>query len=227
MSKLILLNDVHTELDDSGLITGTADPPASHLGNQQADTIASFLYSKVKTIDFLYNSDAKRILKLVHKLRGNSRDNHLASLDIRALLALRERNFGLLNRSPIAWTSDVFCHSRILAEEGESILQCRTRLTQCISRLCEKHKDKRIVIVSHPFSCQIAFNSLLHKGHTLNTEFWQTKGSFAIFNYTHGKYGIKWELESAFNSLADTSYSTEEIYSRLLGKKGTSADQKA
>lgn len=224
MSQLIFMNDVSTELEEINLMPGDDDPPASKLGNQQADEIVPYFYTKVKQIDVLFSSGATRTLKLVHKLRLLSKDNHLTGIDTRKLVGLQERSLGVLNRSLIPWTSDVFCHSRVLAEEGESILQCRSRVMTCVSNVCKEHEGKLILFVSHPLLCQIATNSILHKGHTLHTEFWQKKGSFIIFDFTKGRYGIKWGFHSAFNTFENSAYSTEDIYCRLLGKEGPRAN---
>ncbi len=221
MSQLLFMNDVSTELEEANLMPGDDDPPASALGNKQADEIVPYFYTKVKRIDVLFSSDATRILKLVHKLRLQSKDNRIASNDIRKLKGLRERSLGVLNRSLIPWNSDIFCHSRVLAEEGESILQCRSRLMKCITSICYGHMDKRILLVSHPLLCQIAMNAILHKGHTLHTEFWQKKGSFIIFDFSRGRYGIKWGFHAAFNTFEDSAYSTEDIYHRLLSEART------
>jgi len=223
MSKLILMNDVSTELEESNLMPGDDDVPASELGNKQVDQIVPYFYSKINRVDILFSSDAKRILKLVHKLRLQSKDNRISSNDTRKFKGLRERSLGVLNRSLIPMTSDVFCHSRILAEDGESILQCRARVMNCLGGICKEHSTKRILIVSHPLLCQIATNAILHKGHTLYTEFWNKKGSFIVFDFNQGKYGLKWEFHSAFNAIDDSSYSTEDIYNKLLSKAGARA----
>lgn len=219
MSQLIFMNDVSTDLEEEGLMPGSDNPAASELGNRQADEIVTYFYTKVEHIDILFSSDATRVLKLVHKLRLQSKDNRLVTNDVRKLKGLRERNLGVLNRSLIPWTSDLFCHSRILAEGGESILQCRARVMKCVISTCKECDDKRILFVSHPLLCQVAMNAILNKGHTLHTEFWQRKGSFMIFDFTKGKYGIKWEFQSAFNSFEDSAYSTGDIYHRLLSKE--------
>ena len=128
--------------------------------------------------------------------------------------------FGVLNRTPLSLDSDVFSHTRIKPEQGESVFECRVRVMKCINQLVKKCSDGTILLVSHPFICQIAFNALLQKDHTLLTEFWHEKGSFAVLVFKKGTYGIQWGFENGYNALADTSYTQDEIYRRLLGKKG-------
>lgn len=217
MSKLVLLNDVSTEIDEANLIVGDTDPPHSVKGKQQADIISAFFQKKVSNIDLILSSDAQRIKKLVHKIRADSKDQNLTSLTPRRLEALRERSFGVLNRTPCSLESDIFRHTRIKPEKGESIFECRVRIMKYIVDVVEKCQDKTILLVSHPFVCQIAFNAILQRDHTIVTDFWISKGSFVIFSFEFGKHGVKWKLDHAYNALSDLSYTQDEIYSRILG----------
>ncbi len=219
MGTFILINDVSTEAEDGGLLVGSADPIASRKGNAEADIISTYFFSKIEEVDIVFSSDADRVRKLVHKLRISSKDNSLTSLSVRRLEALRERNFGILNGTHIPLESDLFSQTRIKAERGESIFECRVRMMKIISDLANKYPSKILLAVSHPFSCQIAFNAILQRDHTLLTKFWQEKGSFAAFQFSMGDHGgVRWELKSANNAFSNISYTQDEIYSRLLGR---------
>lgn len=221
MARLILLNDVSTEVDEVDLLVGDADPPDSVIGKQQASLIATFFHEKIPgDIDFIFSSDAQRIRKLVHKIRADSKDQYLTSMTLRRLEALRERSFGVLNRTPFSFKGDIFRHTRIKPEKGESVFECRVRIMKCILGIVEKCRDKTVLLVSHPFVCQISFNAILQRDHTLITDFWTRKGSFVVFSFEFGKYGVKWKLENAYNAIADSSYTQDEIYSGILGKEG-------
>ncbi len=221
MQNLILLNDVSTELDEAYLLVGDADPPCSVTGKQQANVIAPFFHEKVPSVDLIFSSDAQRLKKLVHRIRVDSKDQSLTHLTPRRFEALRERSFGVLNRTPCFLDSDIFQHTRIKPEKGESVFECRVRLMKFISNTVEKSQDKVVLLVSHPFACQIAFNAILQRDHTFVTDFWTRKGSFTVFGFEFGKYGVRWKLDHAYNALSDTSYTQDEIYSGVLGKKGT------
>ena len=220
MGKLVLLNDVSTELDEVKLLVGDTDPPHSATGKQQADVIAPFFHEKIPNIDLIFSSDAQRLKKLVHRIRVDSKDQILTHLTPRRFKALRERNFGVLNRTPCCLDSDIFQHTRIKPEKGESVFECRVRMMKFISNLVEKYQDKVILLVSHPFVCQIAFNAILQRDHTFITEFWINKGSFVVFGFEFGKYGVRWNLDNAYNAISDISYTQDEIYSGVLGKEG-------
>lgn len=219
MSKFVLMNDVSTELDESNLLVGDADPPASVKGTQQADIISTFFQEKVKDVDLILSSDAQRLKKLVHRIRADSKDQNLTSLTPRRLVVLRERSFGVLNRTPHTLESDIFRHTRIKPEKGESVFECRVRIMKYIVDVVEKCLDKTVLMVSHPFVCQIAFNAILQRDHTLVTDFWIQKGSFVILDFEFGKYGVRWKLDHAYNAISDTSYNQDEIYRGVLGKE--------
>ena len=221
MSKLVLMNDVSTEVDEANLLVGDADPPDSVKGKQEADIISTFFHEKVNEVDLILSSDAQRIKKLVHRIRADSKDQNLTSLTPRRLEALRERSFGVLNRTPYSLESDIFRHTRIKPEKGESIFECRVRIMKYIVDVVEKCRDKTILLVSHPFVCQIAFNAILQRDHTLVTDFWIRKGSFVILSFESGKYGVRWKLDHAYNALSDTSYTQDKIYRGVLGKEGS------
>ena len=219
MGKLILLNDVHTEADEAELLVGDSDLVASSEGQLQADVISTYFHEKVPSVDLVFSSDALRLRKLVHKLRTHSKDQKLTSVTPRRLEGLRERSFGVLNGTPLSLDSDVFSHTRIKPEQGESVFECRVRVVKCITEMVKRYPDSITLLVSHPFICQIAFNAVLQRDHTLLSMFWHDKGSFVVLVFKKGSYGIQWSFESGHNALADTSYTQDEIYRRLLGKE--------
>lgn len=221
MGRLVLLNDVSTELDEANLLVGDTDPPHSSTGKQEADIISVFFLKKVHNIDLIFSSDAQRIKKLVHRIRADSKDRNLTRLTPRRLEALRERSFGVLNRTPYSFESDIFQHTRIKPEKGESVFECRVRIMKYIVKVVEKTVDKTTLLVSHPFVCQIAFNAILQRDHTLVTDFWTSKGSFVVFSFEFGRYGVRWKLDHAYNALSDLSYTQDQIYSGVLRKKGS------
>ncbi len=220
MGYLILMNDVCTDLEESNLLIGGSDPPANSRGQAQADQICSYFYDKIENVDLVFSSDATSIRKLVHKLRTQSKDQHLTSLKIRRTTALRERNFGVLTGCPMPLSSDLFSHTRIMAEDGESIFQCRTRIMKYVNGICQQFPEKTLLCVSHSFACQIAMNAILQKDHTFLTDFWQKKGSFIQLYFELSRYGIKWDFRCGHNTFSDTSYTQKQIYRALLGKQG-------
>lgn len=221
MSILVLLNDVETDLDEAKLVIGDSDVPDNLVGKTQAEIISSYLYTKVRVVDRLYCSPAIRIRKLVHRIRLGSKDQSLTRGNTRRVDELKERSFGVLSGTQLCLDGDLFSMTRISADNGESIFQCRNRVIKYINQVCENCLNKTILLVSHPFLCQIAMNAILQKDHTAVTSFWMKKGSFVQFVFEPGTYGIKWGFHSGYNAIIDTSYTQDEIYSELLGKPRT------
>ncbi len=218
MGKLIIINDVQSDMDDDGLIPSN-DAAASAKGESQSIEIANYLSTKVKEIDKIAASTAKRVGKLVHNIRLKIKTRNRSTVVVKRTEALTERNFGVLTGSRFALDSDLFSHTRICAEKGESLAQCRDRVMKFIDAMCKT--NMRILVVSHPFVCQIVMNVILRKDHTRLTSFWLRKGSFAIFESQSGRYGINWKFKDAYNTFVDRQYTCEEIYSDLLGKEGS------
>ncbi len=208
MNRLILLNDVSTEMGESGFIVGSKDVAPSALGVEQSIQIAKYAAQKIGKVDMIAASDALRLGKLLHRLRIDC--ENLSKRQILYSKSLRERDFGVLTGSTFFQDSDLFKHSRICAENGESVRQCRERSVNYVTSLCNKNIS--LLVVSHPFVCQIMSNVFLGNIHTFLTEFWFKKGSFAIFKFKSGDYGIKWEFLNAFNALEEKDFSLDEIY---------------
>jgi len=210
---------VSTDWDEAGLLIGNSDPSANIEGQDQADIISEYFLQHYSNIEFIYSSDATRLKKITHKIRVKSKDNKISSLTPRVFKDFRERNFGVLNRTSLSMESDVFSLSRIKPEGGESVFECRVRLMKIVLELLQQHKDRSILVISHPFACQIVLNVILQKDHTLLTSFWQNKGSFVALDYEYGKYEIKWNFKNGYNAIFNKTYNQNEIYSDLLGKK--------
>ena len=218
MGQVIVLNDVQSVMDKDGLIANNG-AVASPLGEKQSLQISSFLSTKVKQLDLIAASDATRLNKLVHNVRITIKTSKGQTVDLRSSEALRERNFGVLTGSMFSIDSDLFNHSRICAEKGESVAQCRGRLMKFVKGVCKPHI--RILIISHPFACQIISNTILGKKHTELTSFWFKKGSFLVLKTKEGKFGITWKADNGYNAISDTVHTVEKIYSHLLGSKGS------
>lgn len=216
MGYIVLLNDVSTTLDEEKMIVGDSDAPISELGTKQSLDVATRIQTLFghPALNLIAASKSSRISKLVHHIRTKSPNGKLANLETRFLDSLKERSFGVLTGSQHPIDSDLFTHSRITAEGGESVAQVRDRMVSTISNLCAKHKN--ICLVSHPFACQITFNALLSKKHTVLTKFWLSKGSVAVLNYAKGKFGNSWKFQRAINLLSERNYTLDEIYNEIV-----------
>lgn len=214
MGNLFLLNDVETILDDDNLIVGDSDALLNKTGEEQSIVISTRIQQYLSKIDMIVYSPLSRLQKMVHHIRSKSAKGKIANIKIQTKDYLKERSFGVLTASQHCIDSDLFSHTRICAENGESVAQARDRVVKGISSLLEKQNN--ILVISHPFLCQIFFNSVLSKKHTLLTRFWLSKGSMACLEFSKGKFGFSWKFGSAVNLLQEKSYAIDEIYNEIL-----------
>ncbi len=193
--KIILLNDVSTDLEqfNNDIILGDIDAPVNDLGRQESIIIDKHL--STEPIHLIISSPAERLVKLLHNLRQRDVASVLTSIPVYTSPDLKERSFGVLNGTNIQSESSIFTHTRVCAEGGESVEQCRIRLRHCVDSYCEKYSDKNLVFVSHPYSCQILFNSLTNRSPSYISGFWNFKGSCAFFDYSDSL----WNLEKSYN----------------------------
>jgi broad specificity phosphatase PhoE len=175
---LVLLNDIECDLDEAGLMTGDSDSPATPNGDKQALCIAVNLHKHVDHLDVMMASPAVRLRRLIHCIRLQSPKEYLTRNKVVYLSALKERNFGVLNGTVIDLSSDLFTNTRICAEGGESIAQVRARIMPVFEKICQE--SQTVLVVTHPFVCQIAFNSLMGRKQVSMDDFWFKKGSMII-----------------------------------------------
>lgn len=216
MGTLVLMNDVETNDHVDGLIGGNPHVGLTKAGKLQCTTVPQYLHKKVKRIDVVACSDAPWLITLVHYVRSKAGNKEILRASPQYTESLRERNFGVLIGSRYSLDSDLFKHTRICAEKGESIAQCRRRAMLFVKGICVKFPKKTLLLISHSFTCQIISNVILNKDHTILSEFWLTKGSFVRFNYkAEGAAIHRWKFVDAYNAVSDRSYTEEKLYSRL------------
>jgi len=209
LKQLILVNDVETDQDRKGLIVGSRDVPASTQGLKDSVVVAQKVMDTVKNVDCILCSDLARVSRILHHLRVNAKYRVIVKITD----SLRERDMGVLNCNSMkmvgGFQSDLFQHSRICAEGGETIAQCSERITSTIKSYLSKY-DGTIVAVSHSLACNIAFNSLLGRSVTEVYPFWLKKGSYAIMTMEDDL--SPWlTFQEAFNVLDNRPYSIRDI----------------
>jgi len=219
MPTITLMNDVsvyNNEDRASSYIVGQLDHSASDEGLRQSSIIGKYFNSIVADINFIMYSDAQRLSMLLHHIRTRSKDQYLLMVKTQKTPRLRERCFGVLEGTQYTYKSDIFQHSRICAEGGESIAQARDRSMERIQYVCEHKSSYHALIVSHPFICQIICNLFARQKLTRLTNFWLHKGSFATFETTQ----VGWDFKMAHNALKEQQYrlmygGNESIYNDL------------
>lgn len=179
MARLILLNDVQCEINEGDLIAGPLDSPITKEGVLQCEQVATHLSEKFPKIDMITASESNRITKLLHRIRMKC---DIKQPRIKYSPFLNERNFGVLNGTKYIFglSSDMFRHTRICAEGGESVSQCFDRAMNYLKSVLVTPNIKSVLCVTHPFICQVLCNHICNKRMTILTEFWWHKGSFMV-----------------------------------------------
>lgn len=209
VNALVIMNDVETELDKGGLLVGSRDVPLTPKGMRDSVIFARHVLANVNHIGQVLSSDAARVSRILHYLRLESG----RPLKVKETDALRERNFGVLTGTSLkllrGFQSDLFQHTRICAENGESVSQCAARVVPFVKESVS-NRDDNVIMLSHPMLCNITFNSLLGRKLTEVYPFWLNKGSYAVLG--RGDDLSPWfTFESAFNVIEDKEYSIDEI----------------
>lgn len=211
MHKLLLLNDVHSGADEFTRLVGSKDIPASEQGLEESIQIAKAFTEKApKKIDVVVCSSASRISRMVHWIRMLSKGEYLTRKKIKITDALKERGFGVFEGTLYSFTSEIFTHSRICAEGGESVAECRDRSVYFLKTFFEK-ADQTVLAVAHPFVCQIITNFFLGKAITHISPFWHIKGSSVVLKKEDKEPG--WKFDKAVNYRTGLEYGLEELYS--------------
>jgi len=210
---IILLNDVNTEDDRPGVSFFSKDSVVSKIGQQQSLAIAKYLLDI--SLDMIVASTACSISRLLHNLRqrggkplstSTGSSVVMKSIPVYYSEELNDRDFGVLNGTIIPPESDIFKHSRVCAEGGESIEQCRLRSFSCVRSYLDKYPDKNIAFVSHQNVCQILFNVLSNQSITHFDELWKFKGTYADFESNN----ISNTLTKFYNILHHLRFQGEE-----------------
>lgn len=213
MGRLVLINDVSTNVEENGLIVGSSQVEASIEGEKQAIEIAKRLSTRIGKITSITSTDALRVARLVHQIQA--RCNIMGKVFYHH--NLQERNFGVLTGTRFSINSDIFTHTRICAEGGETIRQCQDRALSFIKKTCS-NDGMHVLSVSHPFLCQIITNSLYGQALTLLTRFWFKKGSVIENKFHPSQFGLEWKKDQIkiYNLLEKKDYSFTDIYDSVI-----------
>lgn len=211
MALLFLLNDVQNDLDEEHLISGDSETDASELGEKQSIEISEAIQKHITDVSFIAQSPASHILKLLHQIKIKSPGQRLTRVRCVTDGGLKERSFGVLNGSQHSLQSDLFTHSRICAENGETIAQCKDRIVNAIQTSSGWKTDRSGLFVSHPFACQIFTNHVLGLPQTLLCPFWFTKGALLSLERQQGKYNFVYKFHKAIHLLSNKEYQESDL----------------
>nr|GMD80779.1 phosphoglycerate mutase-like protein 4 [Ipomoea batatas] len=152
-TEIIVIRHGETEWNAEGRIQGHLDVELNDIGRQQAYAVADRL-SREPKISVVYSSDLKRAFETAETIASSC-----GVLEVVKDPELRERHLGDIQgltvseasqKSPNAYKAMV---SRRTDQEipggGESLDQLYQRCTSSLQRIAEKHRGKRVVVVTH------------------------------------------------------------------------------
>ncbi|KAF8664649.1 hypothetical protein HU200_054358 [Digitaria exilis] len=152
-AEVVVVRHGETSWNASRIIQGQMDPELNEIGRQQATMLARRLSKETKPAS-VYSSDLKRAAETAQTIA--------TACDVSNLVfdqALRERHMGDLHGlkfddayriKPEAYKAfSSGDRSEEIPGGGESLDQLSERCVSCLNAIAEKHKGKRVIVVSH------------------------------------------------------------------------------
>jgi len=158
--ELFLVRHGRSEADQLGVIECNADFPLTHYGQQQTHQLLAYLQTQEYNFQALYASPLLRASQTAIILA------EALELDMITDIRLAEKDVGQMaglyredaeKRFPLP-PGGLMPHHKMGGGTGESMLDFRFRLHECLWELREKHAGKSILLVSHGG----AINEILH-----------------------------------------------------------------
>ncbi|KAK8606829.1 hypothetical protein V6N13_052585 [Hibiscus sabdariffa] len=152
-TEIIVVRHGETAWNATGRIQGHMDVELNEVGRQQAASLAERL-SREPEISAIYSSDLKRALETAETIAASC-----GKFEVIKDPDLRERHLGdvqgLLFREAAKVCPEAYrafssrATNQVIPGGGESLDQLYHRATSSIQRIIQKHKGKRIVVVTH------------------------------------------------------------------------------
>ena len=149
-AALVLIRHGETEWNVQSRIQGHIDIALSERGQRQAQALASVLEDE--PLAAVYASDLARARQTAQPLAT------LRGLELRLDPRLRERGFGLFEGCTYAeaqanWPTEYAIWQRRdprhAVPGGESYLEARARVLQCLAEIVRRHEGGKVAIVTH------------------------------------------------------------------------------
>jgi probable phosphoglycerate mutase len=185
-TPLLLIRHGETDWNAQSRIQGHIDIDLSERGHQQARSLARAL--RAEALAAVYASDLGRARQTALPLALDR------GLELRLDPRLRERGFGLFEGSTYAqaqanWPNEYAIWQRRdpghAVPGGESYLQARTRVMQCLEEIVRRHEGQAVALVTHGGVLDIVYRW----AHGIA---WQTPRSHLIPNACINRVLARW-----------------------------------
>ncbi|KAM0950878.1 putative phosphoserine phosphatase [Dioscorea sansibarensis] len=177
-TDIVVVRHGETSWNASKIIQGHLNSELNENGRQQATAVAVRL-SKEPKFAAIYSSDLKRAAETAEEIANSS-----GLPEVNFDPALRERHLGELQglalRDAARLKAEAYqcflskSRDQNIPGGGESLNQLYDRCTSCVERIAKKHKDERVIVVTHggvlrELYKRAAPNSKFPNGTVLNT----------------------------------------------------------
>jgi probable phosphoglycerate mutase len=185
-TPLLLIRHGETDWNAQSRIQGHIDIALSERGQQQAQALARFL--RAEPLSAIYASDLGRARQTALPLALHQ------GLELRLDPRLRERGFGLFEGSTYTeaqanWPNEYAIWQRRdpghALPGGESYLQARARVLQCLEEIVHRHEGETVAVVTHGGVLDIVYRV----AHGIA---WETPRSHLIPNACINRVWARW-----------------------------------
>jgi probable phosphoglycerate mutase len=185
-TRLVLIRHGETDWNAQSRIQGHIDIGLSERGRQQAQALAGCL--RGEALSAIYASDLGRARQTALPLALDQ------GLELRLDPRLRERGFGLFEGSTYTeakanWPNEYAIWQRRdpghAVPGGESYLEARARVLQCLEEIVRRHADQPVAVVTHGGVLDIVYRF----AHGIA---WETPRSHLIPNACINRVSARW-----------------------------------
>lgn len=189
--KLVIVRHGETEWNRQNKLTGQLDSPLTSKGIQQAYAIANRLRGSSFTT--FYSSDLGRAVETA---------NIIAEICGKTVIfdsELREWNMGIFQGLTVSEIYEKFPQvqqererigDEYIIPQGESLRQCRERVTRVLNKIAELHLDESVVVITHGCFLMTFFEVVLNLPPENWWRFKLHNANFCSFEYINGYWSL-------------------------------------
>ncbi len=190
MTELLIIRHGETQWNTEMRFQGQADSSLTPSGEHQADLLGRRLARL--SPEAIYTSDLGRAASTAARI------GRACSLEPLADIRLRERNVGILtgltfdqikNEHALIWEN--YFHSDYVIPEGESLKQVLDRTWSFLDEIREKHRDSRIVAISHGGTMSALLRNMLHIPADAPRNFFLLNCGINRLEYSNGSWKVR------------------------------------
>lgn len=163
-TEIFFVRHGETDYNKRKLFFGHSDPELNETGKEQLRRTKKLIDKQMEEIDIVFSSDLKRCTQSLEILELDRNIEKIMEMDF------RELNFGIFEGKTFEEIKLEFPEKvaemqknwkTFKAENGESLEELEVRVARKLDEVIEKHRGKKILIVSHAGVIQTAISHYL------------------------------------------------------------------